>query len=154
MSFKHVFLIRSPEFAWYLPVRRLVAAWSFNPLPASLSCVYFRSSSAATEYQLVTIQSVSVKSLFNARFHLAVQECGTARLDNMSLNTPVKGHLEKRQYVHTCLRDKISLLTEDYIGTHPLLHIIQYMLKVANNELWLLLIWHCALFIVSIINQS
>lgn len=43
-------------------VRRPVAAWSFNPLPARLSGVYSRSSCAVTEYQLVTRQSVSVKS--------------------------------------------------------------------------------------------
>ena len=43
-------------------VRRPVAAWSFNPLPALLSGVYSRSSYAVTEYQLMTRQSVSVKS--------------------------------------------------------------------------------------------
>lgn len=43
-------LLRKP---W--TVKRLVAAWSFNPLPASRCHVYIRTSSAVTEYHAVPL---------------------------------------------------------------------------------------------------
>lgn len=69
-------------------------------------------------------QSVSVKPLFNARLHLAVQECRTCQITQQVIQHSSRRDAEKRGICpHLSERQaldgsKMSLLTEDYAEEH------------------------------------
>lgn len=117
---------------WVWTVRRRVAARSFNPPPASRVYVGV----------ILCCHRVSAGDETRASLSKSLLDAGSGMWGNQSTQSLQSEEIQKkkRECVHTCQSVKHLRWLKTGGTSTPY---IQYMLKVANNELWLLLIWHC-----------